>query len=249
MGEERAAGLEAVSQHYMTFEQMSTDYGDGKTSVYYKRTDHTLDHMNPIVVLGTGRSGTSGICGMLSKLGVYPGRRIQPPDRFNPEGYYEDLEFAVLHDSLVATWMSNKTWKECMKGLIQHRQRYCKQVNSRWFFKDVRTLNFWELYTQVFKELDIVPKIIYCARDPEEVRKSMKKTAEYTSDAMIKAIVDQRLNIANNVLKHYEYLRVWWPDVLSTPRTVAQYLSWFLDLQAADVQIDAAAETIKKKDG
>lgn len=241
MGEEETA-------QYLTFEECSNDYGDGKTSKYYRRTDHILDHTNPVILVGTGRCGSSAVAGMLVALGVYPGRRIQPPDQFNPLGYFEDLEFAVLHDALLAGYMSNKNWKECMTGLIKHRQAYCKSVNTRWFFKDVRTLMFWELYREIFEDLNVVPHIILCQRDLDEVRESMKKTAEYTSDAMIKSIVSQRTKIAESILANYEHLRVWWPDVLAHPKQVAVFLSHYLNLQAADVQLDMAAERIEKKE-
>lgn len=45
-----------------------------------------------ILVLGTGRSGTSAVAGALHKLGVHMGDAFVDADRANPHGTYEDRE-------------------------------------------------------------------------------------------------------------------------------------------------------------
>lgn len=54
-----------------------------------------------ILVVGTGRSGTSAVAGMLHKLGVWMGGTFQPSNRNNRWGTYEDAEFRSL-DLMVA---------------------------------------------------------------------------------------------------------------------------------------------------
>lgn len=44
-----------------------------------------------IVVLGSGRSGTSLVAGVLTLLGFDPGARLIPADETNPKGHFEDL--------------------------------------------------------------------------------------------------------------------------------------------------------------
>lgn len=52
--------------------------------------------MTCILVLGTGRCGTSAIAGALHKLGVNMGAEFMPADENNPHGTYEDLELFQL---------------------------------------------------------------------------------------------------------------------------------------------------------
>lgn len=56
-----------------------------------------------ILVVGTGRSGTSAVAGVLHHLGVTMGAEFVPPDKTNPYGMFEDaglfnLAREVLHD-------------------------------------------------------------------------------------------------------------------------------------------------------
>lgn len=49
-----------------------------------------------ILVLGTPRSGTSCVAGILHHLGVPMGKHLLPPDDLNPGGYFQDREFDAL---------------------------------------------------------------------------------------------------------------------------------------------------------
>lgn len=49
-----------------------------------------------IVVLGTGRSGTSLVAGVLAALGYDPGKELIPADKNNAKGYFEDRELEHL---------------------------------------------------------------------------------------------------------------------------------------------------------
>jgi len=49
-----------------------------------------------ILVLGTPRSGTSCVAGILHHLGVPMGEELMPPDEWNPAGYFQDREFELI---------------------------------------------------------------------------------------------------------------------------------------------------------
>ena len=49
-----------------------------------------------ILVLGTGRSGTSAVGGMLYKLGVWMGDSFVGRDQTNPHGTFEDAELFYI---------------------------------------------------------------------------------------------------------------------------------------------------------
>lgn len=58
--------------------------------------------MSCVVILGMHRTGTSMVGGVLHRLGVFMGRQLQPPDRANPLGYYEDLTFRGALNELLS---------------------------------------------------------------------------------------------------------------------------------------------------
>jgi hypothetical protein len=54
--------------------------------------------MTCMIVLGTPRSGTSAVAGLLHKMGVFMGQRLMAPmDLVNPLGFFEDEEFIERH--------------------------------------------------------------------------------------------------------------------------------------------------------
>lgn len=57
-----------------------------------------------ILVLGTPRSGTSCVAGVLHHLGVPMGERFPEPDEWNPAGYYQDEDFEDLIDLYDPVW-------------------------------------------------------------------------------------------------------------------------------------------------
>ncbi len=58
--------------------------------------------MNPIVVLGMHRSGTSALTGVLNRLGFSAGKHLLSANRFNPSGYFEVEGLNQRLDKLLA---------------------------------------------------------------------------------------------------------------------------------------------------
>lgn len=54
------------------------------------------------VIVGSGRSGTSLVAGLLVDAGLHPGERLIPPSAANPTGFHEDLDVNALNDELLA---------------------------------------------------------------------------------------------------------------------------------------------------
>ena len=54
------------------------------------------------LILGSGRSGTSMLAGMLSRAGYYMGEYPIAPDDANPKGYFEDEEINYINEELLA---------------------------------------------------------------------------------------------------------------------------------------------------
>lgn len=57
------------------------------------------------LVLGTPRSGTSLVAGILHHLGVFMGERFLPANEMNLRGFYQDIEFEEVFDNWHPDWM------------------------------------------------------------------------------------------------------------------------------------------------
>ncbi len=55
-----------------------------------------------ILVVGTGRSGTSALTGMIQILGAHLGEPLKPGDASNPKGYFENTRLTDLHKRLLS---------------------------------------------------------------------------------------------------------------------------------------------------
>lgn len=60
-----------------------------------------------LFVLGTHRSGTSALTGLLSELGVGLPTDLMPPEDDNPKGYWESVGIMSANDQLLAKYGSN----------------------------------------------------------------------------------------------------------------------------------------------
>src|SRR5262249_21790216 len=54
------------------------------------------------LILGSGRSGTSMLAGMLRLAGYYMGEHLVPADPSNPKGYFEDDEVNAINEELLS---------------------------------------------------------------------------------------------------------------------------------------------------
>lgn len=75
--------------------------------------------MKNVIILGSGRSGTSMVAGTLSRAGYFMGDRLYPATVSNPKGYFEDPEINDINEELIAP-------------LIPKRPRFM----GNWLFRD-----------------------------------------------------------------------------------------------------------------
>ena len=63
-----------------------------------------MDKSTCILVLGTPRSGTSCVAGILHHLGVVMGEQFLEADDWNPAGYFQDVEFETFLELIDPFW-------------------------------------------------------------------------------------------------------------------------------------------------
>jgi glycosyltransferase involved in cell wall biosynthesis len=146
----------------------------------------------PIVVTGMHRSGTSLVASWLSALTVNMGQRLVAPDKGNPRGYFEDVDFLefqrrVLSECCPADDGGHPEWgwteseqlkrnrlidfKPCATTLLAARA----EKRGLWGWKDPRTsllLDFWDpLLEDAY--------YIFVYRFPWDVADSMQRLGEH----------------------------------------------------------------------
>lgn len=140
------------------------------------------------------RSGTSLTANLLATMGVDMGQRLLAPDRTNPRGFFEDIDFLEFHRRAFrqrfpkrlgmtsgghTDWGWNGTtavtsddlapWSEEARRLVQRREA----SRDLWGFKDPRAtlvLDFWD---------PILPAPVYVGvyRSPHRVADSIQRLA------------------------------------------------------------------------
>jgi hypothetical protein len=107
-----------------------------------------------LIVAGFHRSGTSLVCQLLHRAGLFLGYDLMGASFSNPYGHFEDIEIFDLHEQLLAdngqTWMISEPflpviaeyrWQE-MERIIQRRNA----EYNLWGFKDPRVCSFMMIW-------------------------------------------------------------------------------------------------------
>ena len=140
-----------------------------------------------LLILGMHRSGTSALTGALKLLGVELGDRLMPgrPSE-NDLGYFENLEIFDFHQRVLSA--AGSSWhdplpptEEWLRGVSARPFRQelaeilgrCFGGTPCWAVKDPRLCRLMPLWADVFRELDVTPRILLIYRHPEETAASL----------------------------------------------------------------------------
>jgi len=181
----------------------------------YRAVGYHTSASNMLLVLGTGRCGTSDVARILhEELSVYMGSMFHLGDQFNRKGYYEDREFQSLHLSFYMMHLYEisetdqpelwKLWRERFQELLDKRE-------EPWGLKDPGIADFPSLLNEYLK-LD--PKIILCTRDKEETIQSLMRFKGKSREEM-ERIYNQRYENNMKAVEGRDYLEI---DVYDTDK-------------------------------
>jgi hypothetical protein len=208
--------------------------------------------MKTVVVLGANRSGTSMVAAMLAKLGVKlgpPGKEDKEwvyPNRANPEGQYENPEFAaILHramnyDGGVATW--NTRWDN-----FELSRRYFDELMF-WINHTESELWGWKYTWTLLVIGDLLPLLtnpyfIVMYRDREAVIQSIIMRDGVTREAAALS-TDKMFALRDTfVTRHPELkiLPIHYEEVRNDPFSVVNQIRKFLDVPVSTTTMKAAA--------
>lgn len=143
-----------------------------------------------ITVLGMHRSGTSLCANLLHAMGVNMADEAAPSPN-NRRGHWERPRINDLNDQVFAQF--GRSWSDSSHALAlpphwlddPEVQRLHKALADwlapqlasgfPWGFKDPRTARLLPLWRQVFADLDVVPRFVFCVRDPAQVARSLSE--------------------------------------------------------------------------
>jgi hypothetical protein len=113
-----------------------------------------------LIVAGFHRSGTSLVCQLLHRAGLFLGYDLMGAAFSNPYGHFEDTEVHHLHEQILAdnghTWMVSEPflpviaeyrWRE-MERIIQRRNA----EHNLWSFKDPRVCSFMMIWKHLLPD-------------------------------------------------------------------------------------------------
>lgn len=165
------------------------------------------DYIDPYLVVGTGRCGTSTTAKILhEKLGVFMGSSFVPADKDNPDGYYEDSQFAAYNYRFCRRGLDIQNWLAFVGRLIKERQIEQKP----WGIKSVRLGEILGLYLSFFDN----PRVIYCKRKLEDTLASFIKCYSW-SQSQAENIYWARTKIIERLLQGRDYLSLDFTERLS----------------------------------
>ncbi len=133
-----------------------------------------------ILVLGTGRSGTSTVARLLhTELGVSMGTRFKEPDSANVKGYYEDLDFLEINTDET---LGHDLRAERISHLFATKR-------EPWGLKEPRTPYYWSIYRE---HIGRDTKIIIATRATHLITASLKKNYGWDEYKALNVIRDRR---------------------------------------------------------
>lgn len=134
--------------------------------------------MTTLIVLGMHRGGTSLAAGLAERLGYHMGPYQRPPDKWNPTGYFEDVEIRDINQKILQAaggWWADPPSEEAIEytgGYFRDKMRYLVLVHrrlDRWGWKDPRTC----LTAPLWHSCVMHPKYLVVHRDPQDVVASL----------------------------------------------------------------------------
>ena len=194
-----------------------------------------------IAVVGTPRSGSSCMAGMLHKLGVSMGRKFIKPNKNNPKGFYEAVGLTRLcRDSYIRPAMVEKNTRADRVHLLRTWKLKRQKAGSVIGAKHSRLCFMLSELLEVWPGL----KVITTDRPLADVLASMKKISwwkrmpEATREETLRLMLDRR--DADLVSLNIPTLRLPFADMIRDPAAAVDVMIAFCGITPTAEQHAAA---------
>lgn len=143
-----------------------------------------------LLVLGPHRSGTSLAARMLECLGAVNSTNLNPPNEFNPRGYFEDWDVYqfnehVLLPALGRSWHSLGVidWSVPPPETLAQMRTEAGNILARNYstghrvsvLKDPRISRLLPFWLPVLEQAGFKPAAVFCLRDPRGIARSLNQ--------------------------------------------------------------------------
>lgn len=187
--------------------------------------------LNPIIVIGTGRSGTSTMAGILYFLGVKMGKNFVPANDRNPVGYFENKD-------VVDKIKKIKNGGTGFHKVIAELNDYAKP--TPWGVKVPRLVDFIDELKEAFPKAQYV----IITRGKQKTLNSMMKTM---SEELANETYERRVAAVKDIVENQNFkTQVFRLQEISTTRVrdardIVKGIAERLKLQPTDEQVELAA--------
>jgi len=210
--------------------------------------------MNPAIITGSFRSGTSAITRLIQSLGVDVGSNLLPGYVGNVHGHFEEVAFLEFHDRLIDRYFPKRApfceWLPLADATITYTDEDRAEAQKIWdahkaaggtAWKDPRTSLFLDLWTEIIPDAQVV----ICLRHPYQVHQSLLRRGEafmhvdYSSAIVGWTIYNERILKTLATLPLDRFLVVEVGAAFRQPRELAEALSQFLERPSVESAVNA----------
>jgi len=164
----------------------------------------TPNKHDPVVVIGSPRSGTTLMAKILTQMGVFMGYNLN--DAFE-DWFFVDVNEHIM-DRLGIYW--DRPSRTNGPNVIR-KGRLVKYLSSSnaisvdipWGFKDPRTTIVLDVWQKLWDQMDVEPKYIFMKRHPMDIAVSLLKREHDKPDKMLQAKEPESRSIDSGQIQTY----------------------------------------------
>lgn len=177
--------------------------------------------MKNVIILGSGRSGTSMLAGCFHNAGYFMGDNLLNPNAGNPKGLYEDTEVNLINEELLAP-SSPKPFKLFDKLVVTHHPIHLQ----RWLLVREQPLDQdapEEIRTRIAR---LVSRTPYCFKDPR-FSYTLPVWERYIADTIFIVVFRSPLLTAQSIVQECNREIVLQTLKMTNRRAVAIWLAMY----------------------
>ncbi len=159
-----------------------------------------------ILVIGTGRSGTTAVAKLLHQHGISMGNSFATSSQHDCGCNFEDLECRQINKEF---FRKEIRYEEYINKLCEYGRKRQKETNGNWGIKHPAISYVLGIYVQVFD-----PVIIRCVRNKEAVVKSCMRCYDFSLDQALH-LYNNRTVMLDSLLERIEHLEIDFTERLS----------------------------------
>jgi sulfotransferase family protein len=125
--------------------------------------DGPLGRCRNVVVVGSGRSGTSLVAGLIASAGHHLGRRLIQANEANPRGFFEDFRTVLVNEQILAPYTTELPRPRFTQGPVHQRPLLDMQ---RWLAVPAPDAEIQASPDLERKMLSTIVRAPWCRKDP-----------------------------------------------------------------------------------